>query len=97
MGRQEAANGTAGIGCSGIPTPHLFQPGWDGRRPKDTFPSPCTAPRCSEIILQWEWDKIVQEQQGKAQFKLLVLNQALRLHRQSPAGRDRTIAYSLCN
>lgn len=38
MGRQEAANGTVGTGCSGIPILPLFQPGWNGRRPTDTFP-----------------------------------------------------------
>lgn len=64
------ASGTGGIGCSGIPIPNLFQAGWNGRRPRDTLLSLCIAPRCNEVIL--EWDKIVQEQQGKAQFKLLV-------------------------
>lgn len=78
---------------SGIPIPNLFQPGWNGRRPRATFPSPCIAPRCNEILL--EWDKIVQEQQGKAHFKLLVWNKALVLHGQSPAGRDRNVAYLL--
>lgn len=47
---------------------------------------PGIAPRCSEILLKWEWGEIVQEQQGKAQLKLLVLNQALMLHGQSLAG-----------
>lgn len=70
MGRQEQPMALWGFGGSGIPIPNLFQPGWNGRRPRDTFPSPCIAPRGKEILL--EWDKIVQEQQGEAQVKLLV-------------------------
>lgn len=82
MGTQEAASGTRVLRNS-HPTPSPGRMEW-----KET---PGITPRCSEILLEWERGEIVQEQQGKAQLKLLVLNQALVLH--GLAGRDRTIAY----
>lgn len=95
MGRQEQPMARWELGAQEFPSQTFSsQDGMEGALGA-TFPSLGIAPRCNEITL--EWDQIVQEEQGKAQSKLLVLNKASMLRGQSPAGRDTTVAYSWCN